>query len=307
MFCSKMDPIIDDALKKGCISGPIEELQTLVELLNIICNHSDIAQSVIHEALSLGSKIIISDEINGLGLYRHGLDHIYFNKSIFHNIKSDIQQILVADILVHEARHACQYSLPEKSKDNIHIHGNWANIIIGTCLSEADAQTIGMASMYQLVESFGINNDNTRYIFSERTKNMYGHFMNEYEKHHDMLKTFKFVSRMSSWKHSDYYKSLSIKELGSHLKYDSVVIHPNEWVRLLNLTYKNTPYMDIRIMARRALCLRAEDYEQLKQKLEKEQKKDDSLEYFSIKVPKECEDNTKNKYEIIPAKKHFLF
>lgn len=307
MFCSRIDPMVNDAFNKGWISGPPEELQTLMEVLSIACDYSDIAREVIYKAFYLKVKIFICDELYSLGTYTHVANILNFRKSIFNNIKSEIGQILLAAILIHEARHACQYSQSERKKDWVRLYNNWTNIIMHTCLSEADAKAFEIASMYQLAENFGINNDNTIDILANKTKLIYIHFINEYKKHHDMRKTLEFVSRISNWKYGDYYKSLSIKEYKCYPDDNAVIIHPNEWVRLLNLMYKNAPYMDIPKLTKECLCLRTEDYEQIKRNLEKEQKKDNSLEYFSVKVPKKCDNNAKKEYEIIPAQKCFIF
>lgn len=305
MFCSTADPIVNDAFNKGLINGPQEEVQTLVELLNIACNHSDIAKSVIYEAFHLGTKIFLHNELHH-PFYKQ--NRIHFRKSFFQNIKWDLKRILLIGFFIHEARHACQFSLLDRTKEKDSCcYSNWVNLIMHKSLIEADASSIEVASKYEVVESSGMNSTRTRHVLSRSSNLIYGHFVSEYEKHHDMRKALDFTLRMANWKLCDEYKSLYIKKGWCCLNENATVIHPNEWVRLLNLTYKNEPYMNIQKMTRRSLCLKAEDYLQLEDNLKKEQKKDDSLKYFSIKVPKEYDEQTQRAYEIIPARKYFEF
>ena len=155
MTNAKLDPLVEHALSSGLLHGDSNTLQAMGELLTMACDYSKIARGVIYNAISLNTKIYACNDLDYPGLYRHDDQSIYCHKNLF-LFKKLINKVYSMCVLVHELRHACQFSVFDRSKYKINLSNNWVNKLMRVGISEADAAAIHIASLYQLQKNFGL-------------------------------------------------------------------------------------------------------------------------------------------------------
>ena len=305
-----IDPIVQKAMDNGQILGSEREVQVLAQLLSMGCQNSDIAKEVLSAAIDKGTKYIISEQAPGVGGH-YGGGVLSIDSDSMNHLDTDTQKVAAIATLVHESRHACQ-----DTGENI-IRDNWANTFIQSSLKEVDAYSIEVAAMYQMNQKLGTNvgkedtGDGHEYMLKA--------FTLEYEQNHDMHQALSKASLEWDKQYGyDYKTQQYITQNWCHLAENAETIHPEEIAKRNNIMYQGQPYLDIEKVTEQILTIDKSDYDTITQKLESSGKKDDSLQYFTVKAPEFRRDEKGNilqdeygfdiiDYKTIPPAKKFVY
>ena len=305
-----IDPIVQKAMDNGQILGSEREVQVLAQLLTMGCQNSDIAKEVLSAAIDKGTKYIISEQASGLcGHYGGGV--LSIDSASMNNLDTDSRKVAAIAILVHESRHACQ-----DTGENI-VRDNWANTFVQSSLKEVDAYSIEVAAMYQMNQKLGTNvgKKNT----GDGHEYMLKAFTDEYEQNYDIHNALNRAALEWDKQYGyDYKTQQYITQNWCHLKERAEIVHPEEIAKRNNIMYQGQPYLDIEKVTEQILTIDKSDYDTIKQKLELSGKKDDSLQYFTVKVPEFRRDEKGNilqdeygfdiiDYKTIPPAKKFVY
>ena len=125
------DKSVSDAILNEQINGTEEQKQYLSNLLNAICEHSEIGRYIIHRSLELGTKYIVVPQNNiqqTLSTYHNGTITLPDLSSSPH--KSN----LLITRIIYESKHALQ--APKNTDNNA---SGLTNILLQKCLTESDA------------------------------------------------------------------------------------------------------------------------------------------------------------------------
>ncbi len=307
---TNIDPAVQKALNNGQIQGSEREKQIFVSLLSTACQNSDIAKEVLHSSIEKGTKFFIQKEEGACGgHYSNGI--IVIDTNYLTNLNSEDAKIAAMTTMIHEARHSCQ-DCDENIKKN-----NWANTIIQSSLKEVDAYTIETAATYQLNQH--LRKDKSQNTVCEGHQNLLNAFSQEYEKNHDMVKALNAAACLWNKEFGYEYKSQDyIQKNWCHLDENAKAVHPKEIAQRNNINFQGKPYLDIEKVTNQILTLDKSDYDEILHKLELSGKKDDSLQYFSIKTPELKKDEKGNiqqdefgmdiiDYKITSPSKHFNY
>lgn len=305
-----IDPVVQKAIDNGQILGSEREVQVLAQLLTMGCQNSDVAREVLYAAINKGTKYIISEEASGVG-GQYGGGVISIDSASMNHLDTDSRKVAAIATLVHESRHACQ-----DTGENI-IRDNWANTFIQSSLKEVDAYSIEVAAMYQMNQKLGTNvgkedtGDGHEYMLKA--------FTLEYEQNHDMHQALSKASLEWDKRYGyDYKTKQYIPQNWCHLAENAETIHPEEIAKRNNIMYQGQSYLDIEKITEQILTIDKGDYDIITQKLESSGKKDDSLQYFTIKTPEFKKDDKGNilqdeygfdiiDYKITPPTKQFIY
>lgn len=305
-----IDPIVQKAMDNGQILGSEREVQVLAQLLTMGCQNSDIAKDVFYATIDKGTKFIIGEQFSGWGGH-YGGGVVSINTSSMNNLDTDARKVAAIATLVHESRHACQ-----DTGENI-IRDNWANTFMQSSLKEVDAYSIQVATMYQMNQKLGTDvgkqhlGDGHEYILKA--------FADEYEQNHDIRQALNKAALEWNEQYGYEYKTQQyISQNWCSLKENAATVHPEEIAKRNNIMYQGQPYLDIEKATEQILTISKSDYDTIKQKLELSGKKDDSLQYFTIKTPEFKKDDKGNilqdeygfdiiDYKITPPTKQFIY
>ena len=305
-----IDPIVQKAMDNGQILGSEREVQVLAQLLSMGCQNSDIAKEVLSAAIDKGAKYIISEQSLGVvGHYGGGV--LSIDRASMNHLDTDSRKVAAIATLVHESRHACQDTGEDIIRDN------WANTFIQSFLKEVDAYSIEVAAMYQMNQKLGTN------VGKENTWDSHAYmlkaFTDEYEQNYDIHKALNRAALEWDKQYGyDYKTQQYITQNWCHLEERAETVHPEEIAKRNNILYQGQPYLDIEKVTEQILTIDKSDYDIIIQKLESSGKKDDSLQYFTVKTPEFKKDDKGNilqdeygfdiiDYKITPPAKKFVY
>lgn len=286
---SYIDPMVQKALNSGQFIGEEREKQVLISLLTTACRNSDIAKNVLYASLDKGTKFSIGKQVGNytVGSYCRGV--LSIDTDSMRNLDTDDKKVEAIAVLVHEARHSLQ-----DSNENI-VRNNWANTFMQSSLQEIDAYSIETAAVYQLNQNLGTNCYDYKAIDGDGHAYLLKAFTQEYEKSHDIVKSLNATALQWDEYFGYLYKTdRYIRNNWCHLQDNATTIHPSEIARRNNITYQGRPYLDIEKVTNQILTLDKSDYDEITKKLELSGKKDDSLQYFSVKIPELKKDEKGN-------------
>lgn len=280
-----IDSVVQKAIDNGQILGSEREVKVLAQLLTVGCQNSDIAKEVLYAAIDKGTKYIISEGSSNvhsggadLGHYSCGMIDISSNLCKVDSPELEVQKIAV---IVHESRHACQ-----DTGENI-ANDNWANTFMQGCLKEIDASSIERGATYQLNQVLG-----TKSLCYE--DDMYSAFSKKYEETKDIKEALNSSALLWDKEFGDDYKISYIRENWCHLAENAETIHPEEIAKRNNIMYQGQSYIDIEKVTEQILTLDKSYFDEITQKGELSGKKDDSLQYFTVKTPEFKKDDNGN-------------
>lgn len=305
-----IDPVVQKAMDNGQILGSEREVQVLAQLLSMGCQNSDIAKEVLSAAIDKGTKFIIGEQFSGVG-GNYGAGVISINTSSMNNLDTDARKVAAISTLVHESRHACQ-----DTGENI-IRDNWANTFMQSSLKEVDAYSIQVATMYQMNQKLGT--DVGKQHSGNGHEYMLKAFADEYEQNHDIRQALNKAALEWNEQYGYEYKTQQyISQDWCSLTENAATVHPEEIAKRNNIMYQGQPYLDIEKATEQILTISKSDYDTIVQKLEAAGKKDDSLQYFTVKTPDFKRDDNGNvlkdefgfdiiDYKITPPAKQFVY
>jgi hypothetical protein len=144
-------------------------------------------------------------------------------------------------------------------------------------------------------------------------------FADEYEQNHDIRQALNKAALEWNEQYGYEYKTQQyISQDWCSLTENAATVHPEEIAKRNNIMYQGQPYLDIEKATEQILTISKSDYDTIVQKLEAAGKKDDRLQYFTVKTPDFKRDDNGNvlkdefgfdiiDYKITPPAKQFVY
>lgn len=297
------DEVVNKAIQNNQITGTAEQKQYLIQLLNTICEYSEIGRYIIHQSLIKETKYIIVPQNN----IQH-TQSTYINNTITLPDLSDSpykSNLLMARI-IYESKHALQTS--DKNFENT---SNVSNILLQKCLKECDALACTCAFSHDIKEIY----PDIYHTLLSKTPYMQRAYSLTLNTTNDILKALNAAALAWNKDFGEYYKrTLCLNILNKEQnKTNSITdtIPPEDIVKTNNLKIFEYFYLDLNKIPQQILTLTDDIYTHLNNTTNQTQNlNDNSIEYINRQIQRIT--NKKDKHglkigdaKIIPGNKHF--